>query len=43
MDWPNWIVYPVLAFFAVPYWLRVSIAVVVVALIGVGIYRWASG
>ena len=38
MDWPNWIVYPVLAFFAVPFWLRVTIAVGIVALIGAWLF-----
>ena len=43
MNWPNWIVYPVLAFYAVPYGLRIAIAVVAVALIGVAVYKWVSG
>ena len=39
MNWPFWIVYPVLAFFAVPFWLRIAIAVVAVALIGAKVLR----
>ncbi len=34
MNWPNWIVFPVLAFYAVPFWLRVAIGLGVVAALG---------
>ncbi len=43
MNWPFWIVYPVLAFFAVPFWLRIVIAIVILGLSGAGIYRLVSG
>ena len=42
MDWPNWITIPVLAFYAVPFWLRVTLAIVVMGLSGAGIYRLVS-
>ena len=42
MDWPNWITIPVLAFYAVPCWLRVTIAIAVMGLSGAGIYRLVS-
>ncbi len=36
LDWPNWIVLPVLAFYAVPFWVRIAVGVALVAAIG----RW---
>ena len=38
MNWPKWIVFPVLAFYWVPLWLRIFIAGLAVALAGSAVF-----
>ncbi len=34
MNWPFWIMLPVLAFYKVPFWVRVAVGVSLVAALG---------
>ncbi len=39
MNWPIWIAFPVLAFYWVPFWLRIALAVSAIVWLGTVVFR----